>query len=305
MILESILITLGFLALFAIIEGAFDLYRRPGVLTMRELGASLVSIGSSLLVRGAVTVAAIAALGAFWPGSAGALAGVSFWIVFPLYVLLDEYGLYWVHRKSHESPWLWRIHKPHHVPRNMNIAVTYRENWIWYLLIPTGWLAALLVWLGQPEAYVAGSAVRTLIGLVEHSNLRWDLYLQRNRFLRPVMWVLERVISLPDTHHVHHGVGRHGNAMKNYGGALICFDVLHGTIAIPHARQEGFGLPEGAPIEPWAEQLFWPFVRTTAKAKASVADRRRPSDGAPQAAALAAARAVIHTADGRAIVVSP
>jgi sterol desaturase/sphingolipid hydroxylase (fatty acid hydroxylase superfamily) len=302
--LESILIALGSFVLFAIIEHAFDLYRRPGVLTMREVGAGLLSMGNGLLIRGAITAATIGALGLFWPSSAGALAGVSFWIVFPLYVLLDEYGLYWVHRKSHECPWLWRIHKPHHVPRNMNIAVTYRENWLWYVLVPDGWLAAVVVWLGHPGAYVAGLAVRTLIGLLEHSDLRWDLPLQRNRFLRPVMWVLERVISLPDTHHVHHGVGRYGNAMKNYGGALICFDVLHGTLAIPHARQEGFGLPEGAPTEPWAEQLFWPFVRTKEKATEAAADRRRPSNGALPAAALAAARAVIHTADGRAVVVS-
>jgi sterol desaturase/sphingolipid hydroxylase (fatty acid hydroxylase superfamily) len=128
--LKNILITFGFIALFAAIELAFGLYRRPGVLTMRELGASVLSLGNSLLIRGASFGAATWALGTFLPRSEGVLAGVSFWLTFPLYVLLDEYGLYWMHRKSHEWPWLWRIHKPHHVPRNMNIAVTYRQNWV-------------------------------------------------------------------------------------------------------------------------------------------------------------------------------
>jgi sterol desaturase/sphingolipid hydroxylase (fatty acid hydroxylase superfamily) len=297
---KVILITFGFMALFAAIELAFGLYRRPGVLTMRELGASLLSMGNSLLIRVALTGAVTWALGAFWPLSEGALARVSFWLAFPLYLLLDEYGGYWVHRKSHEWPWLWRIHKAHHAPRNMNVAVTFRNNWLWIPLSPYTWLAPLFIWFGQPEVYVVGVGLKTLTAVIVHTDLRWDLHLQRNRFLRPVMWVLERIITLPDVHHAHHGVGRYGNAMRNYGGALTCFDMLHGTLMIPHARQEGFGLPEGAPVEPWAEQLFWPFVRSKEKA----ADRRRPLDEAAPAAALAAAEAVIHTADGRAVVVS-
>ncbi|WP_437955297.1 sterol desaturase family protein [Sorangium sp. So ce119] len=297
--LKSALIILVFTAFFAAVEIVFGLYRRPGVLTMRELGAGLLSLGTSVLMRGASFGASFWVFRALWPRSEGALAGVSFWLAFPIYVLLEEYGTYWVHRKSHEWPWLWRIHKPHHVPRNMNVAVTYRENWLWYLLVPSAWLAPAVVWLGQPGAYVAGLSFRTVIGLMEHCDLRWDLRLQRHRFTRPVMWVLERIISLPDTHHVHHGVGRFGNAMKNYGAALICFDALHGTLMIPHARQEGFGLPEGAPVEPWAEQLFWPFVRSTKERT----DRRRSVEHSPPAAALAAAEAVIYTAEGRAVVV--
>ncbi|KYF91516.1 hypothetical protein BE17_37995 [Sorangium cellulosum] len=83
------------------------------------------------------------------------------------------------------------------------------------------------------------------------------------------------------------------------GAALVCFDVLHGTLMIPHARQEAFWLPDGAPVEPWAEQLFWPFVRWTKKR----AGRRGLLEGTAAAAELAAAEAVIHTADGRAVVV--
>lgn len=299
--LKSTLFILGFMALFAAMELAFGLYRRPGVLTMRELGANLLSLASSLLIRGVSSGAVIWALGALWPRSEGALAGVSFWLALPLYVLLDEYGSYWLHRKSHEWPWLWRLHKPHHVPRNLNISVTYRENWLLFLLLPTAWLAPAVVWLGHPAAFAAGSAFRTLIGMIEHCDLRWDLPLQQNRFTRPVMRVLERIVSLPDTHQVHHGVGRYGNAMKNYGAALICFDWLHGTLMIPHARQEGFGLPEGAPVEPWAEQIFWPFVRSTKKDER--ADRRRPIEQTSPTADLAMAEAVITTVDGRAVVV--
>jgi sterol desaturase/sphingolipid hydroxylase (fatty acid hydroxylase superfamily) len=297
--LHTALIAFGLMAFFAVIEHAFGLYRRAGVLTMRELGASLLSLVSTLVIRGVITGAVTWALAAFWPRSHGALAGVSPWLVSPLYFLVADYGFYVVHRKSHEWPWLWRLHKPHHTPRHLNVAVTYRENWLWPLLMTDTWMPAVLVWLGQPAAYVVGVAVRTVISQMVHCELRWDLFLQQNRFTRPFMWVLERVVTLPDAHHVHHGVGRHGNAMKNYGAALSLFDLLHGTLFLPHARQEGFGLPEGAPVEPWAEQIFWPLVRTREKASSP----RRAADRTAPAAALAAARAVITTADGRTILV--
>lgn len=293
---HTVLVIFASMAFFALIEHAYGLYRRPGVLTMRELGASLVALGNTLLVRGAITGAVTLALATFAPRSRNALAGVSPWLVGGIYLLLADYGFYIVHKKSHEWPWLWRIHKPHHTAERLNIAVTYRENWIWPLLMSDSWLAPLVVWLGHPGAYVAGVAVRTVVSLIVHSELRWDLALQNNRFTRPFMWVLERIVTLPDVHHVHHGVGRYGDTMKNYGSALSIFDLLHGTLMIPHARQEGFGLPRGAVAEPWTEQLFWPFVRP---AKKRESERRTIDEPTP---AIADAAAVIRTADGRVIV---
>jgi sterol desaturase/sphingolipid hydroxylase (fatty acid hydroxylase superfamily) len=295
----NFLITVGLTSLWATIEHAYGLYRRPGVLTMREIGASLLSLGVTRLVRGLAGVLVLFSAGALWPSSRGALAGWSTWPFAVLYLLIADYGFYWVHRKCHEHSWLWRLHKPHHVPQQLYSSVTYRENWLFNLLLPQTWVVPLFVWVGQAEGYLVGAAFFTMIALALHCELRWDLHLQRNRFLRPIMWVVERVITLPDVHHVHHGLGRHGNAMKNYGASLSIFDLIHGTLVIPHARQEAFGLPEGVPVEPWTEQLFWPFVRSTKK----VADRRRPSDEASPAPALAAAEALIHTADGRTVVV--
>ncbi|MDI1442531.1 sterol desaturase family protein [Polyangium sp. 6x1] len=300
--LDTILITTGLVALFGAIEIGYGLHRRPGMLTMRELGTSLVSLGVSFLTRVALNVTVLLPLGRLWPGSKGALAGHAAWPFAVLYVLLVDYGFYWVHRKCHEVPWLWRLHKPHHVSEQLHAAVTYRENWIFNLLLPHAWVAPLMVWLGQPGAYLVGTAFYTLIALSLHCDLRWDLHLQRNRFLRPFMWVIERVITLPDVHHVHHGLGRYGNAMKNYGASLAIFDLLHGTLVIPHARQEGFGLPKGASIEPWTEQIFWPLVRS--KKKESVTEELSSDGQTPTASALAMAKAVIYTAEGRTIIVN-
>jgi len=66
-------------------------------------------------------------------------------------------------------------------------------------------------------------------------------------------------VTVPDTHHAHHGLGRHANLRGNYAVTLFFLDMLYGTTKIPRARQERFGLPgrfDGR------EELFWPVVRS-------------------------------------------
>ena len=63
----------------------------------------------------------------------------------------------------------------------------------------------------------------------------------------------EKIITLPDTHHAHHGLGKYANARGNYAVTVFLFDVLLGTAKIPRARQERFGLPGQFD---WREELF-------------------------------------------------
>jgi len=110
--------------------------------------------------------------------------------------------------------------------------------------------------------------------------------------------VLERIVTLPDTHHVHHGIGKYGNAMGNYGSFLFMFDILHGTGTIPHQHQEGFGLPEGVYQEPWYEQLWWPIFKVKSEVE-STKTAINPTGGE----AMGSHKTAIYTADGRIILV--
>jgi len=225
----------------------------------RDRGFALAGLASQLLVSSPVIAFVIALLfGRLFPQGAGSLAQVSFWIVFPVAFFLQEFCHYWLHRWAHEKRWLWRLHRTHHSAPQLNALVLYRYNVFWTLLLPQTWGGMILLHLGQAEAFAACVLIEFSVNALTHSPLRWDLALRRLPGLNGVFNVLEKIVTLPDTHHAHHGLGRHAHARGNYAVSLFFLDVLYGTAKIPRARQERFGLP--ARFD-WKEELMWPVFR--------------------------------------------
>jgi sterol desaturase/sphingolipid hydroxylase (fatty acid hydroxylase superfamily) len=94
-----------------------------------------------------------------------------------------------------------------------------------------------------------------------HSDVAWDKPLYQIKWLSPVMWVVERTISTPSTHHAHHG--RHAddpavNYKGNYGNLLFFWDVLFGTAKITRSYPESYGVENLAPAT-LGQQLLWPI----------------------------------------------
>jgi hypothetical protein len=64
-----------------------------------------------------------------------------------------------------------------------------------------------------------------MITTLAHSSITWDKPFYKYRILRPVAWVLERLISTPATHHAHHaattdnGIGYYKG---NFGNMFFC-----------------------------------------------------------------------------------
>ncbi len=76
------------------------------------------------------------------------------------------------------------------------------------------------------------------------------------------MWVVERLITLPDNHHAHHGLGKFQNFSGNYGQLFFIWDVLFGTAQFPHHRQQRFGLNNDT-LDPWYVQLYYPLIKAS------------------------------------------
>jgi sterol desaturase/sphingolipid hydroxylase (fatty acid hydroxylase superfamily) len=193
-----------------------------------------------------------------FPGSAEALVDAPFWLVFPLYFVTEEFCHYWVHRWSHEQRWMWKLHRTHHSAERLNTLVLYRYNVFWTLLLPQAWFGAAAVHLGLYQVFIVSNLITFSVNALTHTAYRWDLALRQLPGLEPVFRVLEKCITLPDTHHAHHGLGRLAHGRGNYAVTLFAFDVLLGTARIPHARQERFGLPGRFD---WKEELLWPVFR--------------------------------------------
>jgi sterol desaturase/sphingolipid hydroxylase (fatty acid hydroxylase superfamily) len=191
-----------------------------------------------------------------FPHSTNALAGTTFWLAFPVYFVSEEFCHYWLHRWSHEKRWLWKLHRTHHSATQLSTLVVYRYNIFWTVLLPQSWFGAVALHLGLIDAFVASTIIMFSVNLLTHTSYRWDLALRKLPFMNPILNVLEKIITLPDTHHAHHGLGKNSHARGNYAVTIFLFDVLLGTAKIPRAVQTRYGLP--AQFD-WREELFWPL----------------------------------------------
>jgi len=133
-----------------------------------------------------------------------------------LALIIAELPYYWLHRCMHTWPALWRLHAVHHsAPRmywlNAGRFHPLDAGLIFFTQVP------VLMLLGAPAPIVSLFLVAAAIhGLFQHGNL--DLRLGP----------LNHVFAMAELHRWHHARTGPG-AMANYGGNLICWDVVFGT----------------------------------------------------------------------------
>jgi sterol desaturase/sphingolipid hydroxylase (fatty acid hydroxylase superfamily) len=197
----------------------------------------------------------------FFPGYRGALANLSVFAVIPLFLVFEDMMQYWWHRASHSFAWLYNLHRAHHNARYMSMRLVYRNNIIYYAMMPSIWFAAVLIYLGLGWFYAGYVVIKMLVIIGAHSDVKWDAPLYRIPALSPLMWVVERTISTPATHHAHHG--RHAsdpavNYKGNYGNLLFFWDVLFGTAKITRSYPQSYGV-ENLPDATLGQQLLWPI----------------------------------------------
>jgi sterol desaturase/sphingolipid hydroxylase (fatty acid hydroxylase superfamily) len=132
--------------------------------------------------------------------------------------LAVEFAYYWFHRASHRVRWLWATHSVHHSAEELTLLASFRLGWT--NLISGGWLIYLpLVLAGFPPELVAG---------LQALNLRYQFFLHTEAVGR--LGPLEWVFNTPAHHRLHHA-SNDAYLDRNYGGVLIVFDRLFGTVA--------------------------------------------------------------------------
>ena len=121
--------------------------------------------GVSMVMLIAVTQPAIvfssaALMGAVAPGFEGALANLNVFAAIALFLVLDDMTQYWWHRASHTFPWLYNLHRAHHNGRYMSVRLTYRNNIIYYAMMPGLWFAGALLYMGLGWVYAGYLVVK-------------------------------------------------------------------------------------------------------------------------------------------------
>ncbi|TDF41492.1 fatty acid hydroxylase family protein [Alteromonadaceae bacterium M269] len=197
------------------------------------------------------------------PNSQNMMADWHFLAIFGLFLVFDDLTQYWWHRISHSVKWLYNLHRPHHNAAYLSIRVVYRNNFFYYLLMPGLWFSGVLIYLGGASVYAVYLVIKMTVIFGAHSDVRWDEPLYKIKWLSPVMWLVERLVSTPSTHSAHHGKHLKDGITHykgNFGNLLFFWDVLFGTAKITRAYPEKMGV-ENLPETSVAEQLMWPLVK--------------------------------------------
>jgi len=135
----------------------------------------------------------------------------------PLLFLGSELCYYWQHRLSHESRWFWASHAVHHSARHLNFSAAYRLGWTAGFTGAALFFVPLVLFGFHPLA----------IGLALAANLTYQFWLHTE--LVPKLGAFEWLFNTPSHHRVHHASNRE-YLDANYGGVLIVFDRLFGTL---------------------------------------------------------------------------
>lgn len=245
---------------FAAVElalGRFALKQKP---TRRNLIMDIVSaLSVPLVVIPTVLVLAPWVAELLLPGRQDWLAHLPWWAMFAILLVADDLTQYLWHRLSHTS-WLYPLHRAHHSAEYMSVSIVYRNNLIYYAMMPGLWLSGMLVHWGFETVYVVYIVLKMTVIIGAHSSVPWDEPLYRHPLTSRIMWVVERVISTPATHSAHHGLNLADGVTHyrgNYGNFLFLWDVLFGTAKITRRRPERYGIEGLAPIA-WVNELLWP-----------------------------------------------
>jgi sterol desaturase/sphingolipid hydroxylase (fatty acid hydroxylase superfamily) len=143
--------------------------------------------------------------------------------------LLVELAYYWFHRASHRVAWMWATRAVHHSAEQITLLSSLRLGWT--SLLSGGWLFQL-------PLVLAGFDPRLVIGLLA-LDLRYQFFLHTEAVgkLGPLEWLL----NTPHHHRLHHA-SNDAYLDCNFGGIVIVFDRLFGTLARETGEPLRYGL---------------------------------------------------------------
>lgn len=231
----------------------------------------IVELGSTFLLfvvsQPLVLFTSAFLLTSIFPEYRDVLAESSIWLHIILLLLLDDMSQYWWHRACHSYRWLYKLHRAHHNAKYMSVRIVYRNNFFYYLMMPSLWLSGALIYLGLGWTYAFYLVVKLAVITGAHSEWKWDRALYKNKYTNNVMWFVERIISTPSTHSAHHGYNPEDGVTTykgNYGNLLFFWDVIFGTAKISRQYPSQYGV-KGMLKSEWQEQLFWPLIKQKKK----------------------------------------
>jgi lathosterol oxidase len=188
--------------------------RRAPARPRRRLVAALRRELPYVVVASALPAAAVGALGAAFAvdGPLGAAPATAQWLAV---LAVTELSFYAVHRALHHR-WLWRLHRVHHEPADLDWIAGHRKHVGEALLHGLAPLPLLVALAPSPAVLAFHAGVGVAMTAFTHANLGLRLG-----------W-LEAILVTPRYHAWHHAADAQASG-KNLAGKLAVLDRLFGT----------------------------------------------------------------------------
>jgi sterol desaturase/sphingolipid hydroxylase (fatty acid hydroxylase superfamily) len=202
--------------------------RRPGPMdrTVRWPANFLLTF-LNLLALSVLPVSLLAA--AFWADSTGwgLLNQVSLPLVATVTITLLVRGFisFFSHYLMHQVPFLWQIHRVHHLDTELDVSTTVRFHPLEFVAQALPGLPIVVAFGLTPWVLVCYELLDVAVTLWSHSNIRVPAALDR---------VLHYAIVTPDLHRIHHSAWR-TETNSNRGAVFPIWDLMFGTFR-PTAR---------------------------------------------------------------------
>lgn len=143
-----------------------------------------------------------------------------------LFLLVNDFARYWLHRWYHESDFLWRFHRVHHTATEMDSMSTFRVH-VMEAVIKYGVVVMPFHVMGIDRwVIILYTCVDILKGFWHHANWKNE-----------IGW-LNYIFNSAELHWWHHSVEAKGQR-ANYGSIFSIWDWLFGTAYWPKGEWPG------------------------------------------------------------------
>jgi sterol desaturase/sphingolipid hydroxylase (fatty acid hydroxylase superfamily) len=182
------------------------------------------NLGFGLINGGLVAIAPVSTISAAeWASRSG--VGLFNQVAMPVWVsmggTLAVYSLtvYLIHVIEHKTPWLWRIHRVHHLDTHLDVSTSQRHHPL-ELIVTVLILVAVTIAFGLMSWFVfIYEATDATVNVLTHANIRLP-----ERLDRIVRWVF----VTPNMHSLHHS-SHQPETDSNYGTVFTLWDRFFGT----------------------------------------------------------------------------
>ena len=126
---------------------------------------------------------------------------------------------YLIHLVEHKNPWLWRIHRVHHLDTHLDVSTSQRHHPLELIITVLILVAVTIVFGLTASLLIIYEMVNAVIDFFSHANVRLPESLDRI-----VRWIL----VTPNMHSLHHS-SHQPETDSNYGEVFTVWDRVFRT----------------------------------------------------------------------------